>query len=85
VEEGEVAYMAMLQEVQQIWKRSSVEVLRKRAKEHCREGVSEKAYLLELGWYTREVIVSYLTCEKCGSQGYHVEDNREQGVILLGH
>ena len=23
----------------------------------------------------------YLTCERCGSQGCHVEDNRGQGVI----
>ena len=30
---------------------------------------------------TAEVIVSYLTCKGCGSKGYHVEDNRGQGVI----
>ena len=29
----------------------------------------------------REVVVSYLTCERYGSQRCHVEDNREQGVI----
>jgi len=28
-----------------------------------------------------EVIVSYLTCERCGSQGCYVEDNRGQEVI----
>jgi len=28
-----------------------------------------------------EVVVSYLTCKRCRSQGCHVEDNREQGVI----
>ena len=37
--------------------------------------------LLELGQCTEEVIVLYLTCERCRSQGYHVEDNRGQGVI----
>ena len=49
--------------------------------EHCGKGVPEEVRLLELEWYTREVVVLYLTCERCGSQGCHVEDNREQGVI----
>ena len=30
---------------------------------------------------TEEVIVLYLTCKECRSKGYHVEDNRGQGVI----
>ena len=38
--------------------------------------------LLELGWHIREVVVSYLTCERCGSQVCHVEDNRKQVVIF---
>jgi len=67
-------------EVQQEWKRSSTEELRKRAEEHCRKGVPREAQLLELGWMTREVVVSYLTC-KCGEKGSHVEDNQGQGVI----
>jgi len=29
----------------------------------------------------RKVVVSYLACERCGNQGYYVEDNRGQGVI----
>jgi len=28
-----------------------------------------------------EVVVLYLICERCRSQGYHIEDNREQEVI----
>jgi len=36
---------------------------------------------LELGWYTKEVIVSYMECERCGQKEYHMEENREQGVI----
>jgi len=43
--------------------------------------VAKEACLLELGWCTEEVIVSYLTCERCRKQGCHVEDNRGQGVI----
>jgi len=58
-----------------------VEELRKRAEEHCGKGVPEEACLLELGWCTEEVVVSYLTCERCRSQGCHVKDNRRQGVI----
>ena len=76
------ACMAKPQEAQQGWKRSSVEELRKRVEEYCGRGVLEEAQLLELGWCTREVVVLYLTCERCGSQGYHMEDNRGQGVIL---
>jgi len=37
--------------------------------------------LLELGWYTKEVIVLYVECERCGQKGCHVEENREQEVI----
>jgi len=52
-----------------------------RAKKESREkGVPREAQLLELGWMTEEVVVSYLTC-KCGEKGSHVEDNRGQGVI----
>jgi len=69
-------------EVQQEWKRSSTEELRKRAEDHCGKGVPREAQLLELGWMTKEVVVSYLTC-KCGEKGSHVEDNQGQGVILF--
>jgi len=51
---------------------------------YCRKGVPEEAQLLELGWMTKEVVVLYLVCERCGERGCHVEDNRGQGVILLG-
>jgi len=67
-------------EVQQEWRRSSMEKLRKRAEEHCREGVPREARLLELGWMTEEIVVSYLTC-KCREKGSHVENNWGQGVI----
>jgi len=73
--EEEAAYMTKSQEVQQEWRRSSVVKLRKRAE------VLKEAHLLEFGWQTLEVVVSYLTCEKCGSQGCHVEENRGQGMI----
>jgi len=48
---------------------------------YCGKGVPEEAQLLELGWMTKEVVVSYLVCERCGERGCHVEDNRGQGVI----
>jgi len=28
------------------------------------------------------VVVSYVECEGCGQKGYHMEENRGQGVIL---
>jgi len=45
-------------EVQQEWRRSSIEELRKKAEEHCEKGVPREAQLLELGWMTEEVVVS---------------------------
>ena len=49
--------------------------------EYCGEGVPDKAYLLELGWIMKEVIVSYMECERCRQKGYQVEENRGQEVI----
>jgi len=34
-----------------------------------------------LGWYTKEVVISYVKCGKCGLKGYYIEENRGQGVI----
>jgi len=58
-----------------------VHVLQQKAQEHCEEGIPDEVHLLELGWYTEEVIVTYLECEKCGRKGCHMEENRGQGVI----
>jgi len=69
-------------EAQQEWRRSSIEELRKKAEEHCGKGVPREVQLLELGWMTEEIVVSYLTCQ-CGEKGSHVEDNWGQGVILF--
>ena len=49
--------------------------------EHCGEGILDEACLLELGWYTREVVVSYLTCKRCEKQECYIEQNKGQGVI----
>ena len=35
------------------------------------------SYILELGWHTKEVVVSYLVCKRCGKQRYHVKENRD--------
>jgi len=66
---------------QKEWKKTPVEKLRIRAEVHCGKGVPEEAQLLELGWMTKEIVVSYLVCKRCGKRGSHVEDNRGQGVI----
>jgi len=79
--EGREAARPEKREVQQEWKRTPVEKLRIRAEVYCGKGVPEEAQLLELRWMTKEVVVSYLVCERCGERGYHVEDNRGQGVI----
>ena len=50
--------------------------------EHYGEGIPDKACLLELGWYMKEMIVSYVECKRCGQKGCQVEKNRGQEVIL---
>jgi len=49
--------------------------------EHYGESIPDKVCLLELGWYTKEVIVSYVECERYEQKGCQVEENRGQGVI----
>ena len=76
------AHVAILQKAQQKeWRRSPVHVLQQKAQEHCRVNIPDEACLLELGRYTREVIVLYVECERCGQKGCQVEKNRGQGVI----
>jgi len=55
--------------------------LTKRVEEHCGKGMLDEACLLELGWRTKEVIVTYMQCERCGEKGCYMEENRRQGVI----
>jgi len=81
VEEEEAACVARPREAQQGWRRSSMEELKKKAEEHCGKGVPEEAWLLELGWYTPEIIVTYNKCRGCGRKGSYAEDNRGQGVL----
>jgi len=49
--------------------------------EHYGEGIPDEVCLLELGWYTREVIVSYMEYKRCGQKECQVEKNRGQWVI----
>jgi len=81
MKEEKVACPARGEVQQKEWKRSLIEELRKRAEEHCGKGVLQEARLLELGWCTEKVIVTYVQCERCGEKRYHVEKNRRQGVI----
>ena len=75
--------MAMPPKVQEKeWRRSPAHVLRQKVQEHCRKGILDEACLLELGWYTKEVIVLYVECERCGQKECQMEENRGQGVIL---
>jgi len=80
VEESEAAHPVQ-GEAQQGWRRSLIEELRERAEEHCGKEVLEEARLLELGWYTPEIIVTYNKCRGCRRKGSYAEDNRGQGVL----
>ena len=51
--------------------------LRKKAEEYCGKEVPEKALLLELGWCTKEVIVIYVQCKRCGEKECHIEKNKK--------
>jgi len=43
--------------------------------------VPEDAQLLELGWITEEVIVTYIECKWYRKKGMYRENNRGQGVL----
>jgi len=64
-----------------MWRRSLVAELRKKAEEHCDKEVPEEALLLELGWCTKEVIVTYVQCKRYKEKGCHMKKKRRQGVI----
>ena len=38
-------------------------ILQQKAQKHYRKDIPDEACLLELGWYTKEVVVSYVECE----------------------
>jgi len=48
---------------------------------YCGKGIPEEAYLLELGWYTKEVIVIYVQYKRYGEKRYYVEKNMRQRMI----
>jgi len=53
-----------------------------KTQEYCgRKDMLEDAWLLELGWMTGEVIVTYIKCRWCGNKGIYSEDNKGQGVL----
>ena len=82
MEEGEAARVARPREVQQgEWRRSSWEVLRKRAEWYCGPTVPQDTQLWELGWRGQGAVVTYLKCPGCGKGGCYVEDDRGQGVL----
>jgi len=80
VEEGEAARLVQ-GKAQQGWKKSSMEELRKRAEEHCGEGILEEAQFFELGWCIPGMIVTYTKCRGYGRKGSYAEDDRGQGVL----
>jgi len=58
-----------------------MEELRKRAEEHCGEGVPEEMQFFELEWCVLGMIVTYTRCRGCRRKGSYAEDNRGQGVL----
>jgi len=49
--------------------------------ENYGEDIPDGVCLFELGWYTGELIATYVECNRCRRKGYYVKENREQGVI----
>ena len=70
-----------MRRIEEKWKKSSIEELRKRVEEYCNKRVSQEARLLELGWCIEKVIVTYVQYERYGEKRCHVEVNRRQGII----
>ena len=51
-------------------------ILQQKAQKHYRKDIPDEACLLELGWYTKEVVVLYVECERYGQKECQVEENR---------
>jgi len=80
--EEDGAVRPMMGKVQQgEWRRSSWEVLRKRAEWYCGPTVPRDVELWELGWRDQGAVVTYLKCPRCGKGGCYTEDDRGQGVV----
>jgi len=58
-----------------------VYILQQKVQEYCEEDILDGSCLLEIGWYTEEMIAMYVECERCGRKECHAKENREQGVI----
>jgi len=80
-EKDETARPAKGEVQQEEWKRSSWEVLRKRAKWYYGPTVPQDVELWELEWCGQGAVVTYLKCSRCSKEGCHVEDDREQEVV----
>jgi len=53
-----------------------------KVQEYCGvENVPEDAWLLELGWITEEVVVTYIEYRWCRKKEMYREDNKGQGVL----
>ena len=53
-----------------------------KAQKYCGvENVPEDVQLLELGWITEEVIVTYIECRWCRKKRMHRKNNRGQEVL----
>ena len=81
VEESEAVCGATPRKVQQEWRRSSWEELRKRAEWYCGPTVPQDAQLWELGWRGQGAVVTYLRCPRCGKGGCYAEDDWGQGTL----
>jgi len=79
--EKRVAYPVKREAQQEEWKRSSWEVLKKRAKWCCGPTVPQDAELWELGWQGQGAVVTYLKCPRYGKGECYVEDDQGQGVV----
>jgi len=42
----------------------------------------EGALLLERGWITREMVVTYIDCRGCEGKGVQTNENQGQGFLL---
>jgi len=53
-----------------------------KVQEHCGvENVPKDAWILELGWMTKEVVATYIEYRWCRKKGMYKEGNRGQGVL----
>jgi len=81
VEGSVVAYPTKGNAQQEVGKKSSWEMLRKRAEWYYGPTAPRNVELWKLGWCGQGAVITYLRCPRCGKGECYMEGDWGQGVV----